>query len=98
MRKMISIFGLVVLLTTLLAGCGKTASDYKHLVKEYKEVVCIGMDKQTSMSEKAAALQRQMELNSEYEKALKTLPEKEKSKLIMAWGKVMAEVVDGKCD
>jgi outer membrane murein-binding lipoprotein Lpp len=41
MRKMISIFGLVVLFTTLLAGCGKTASDYNYLVKEYKEVVCI---------------------------------------------------------
>ena len=98
MRKMISIFGVVVLFMTLLAGCSKEASDYDHLLKEYKEVVCIGMDTHSSMSEKTSALERQLELNSEYEKALKVLSKKEQSKLIMNWSKVMAEVADGKCD
>ena len=54
--------------------------------------------KGNSMSDKTQALSRQLELNKEYEEALKNLSNEEKSKLMMNWAKALAEVADGKCD
>nr|NQU90808.1 hypothetical protein [Bacteroidota bacterium] len=99
MRYPVKVFGVLLIVSALLMSCAKKASDYDALVKEYKKVACIGMvDKNASMSEKANALERQLELNEEYKKALKTLSSKEQAKLLMAWSKAMAEVADGKCD
>jgi len=98
MKKHFKTFAVIIIASGLLVSCGKKASDYNHLVKEYKKVVCIGMDNSSSMAQKTKALQRQNELNIEYEEALESLPDKEKAKLMMAWGNAMAEVADGKCD
>jgi hypothetical protein len=98
MKNFTKTLATILLFTALITGCGKKASDYNYLVKEYKEVVCIGMDQNASMTEKNQALQRQMELNTEYEKALESLSQKEKAKLILAWSHAMAEVSDGNCD
>jgi len=98
MKKQVKNFALVLVVSAFLVSCGKTANDYNYLVKEYKKVVCIGMDNSSSMSEKTKALQRQNELNVEYQEALESLSTKEQAKLIMAWSNAMAEVADGKCN
>lgn len=98
MKKHFKTFAVIIIASGLLVGCGKKASDYNYLVKEYKKVVCIGLDNSSSMSEKTKALQRQNELNVEYQEALESLSDKEQAKLMMAWGNAMAEVADGKCD
>jgi len=99
MKNLKTIFGAVIFASFMLTSCGKKASDYEGIVKEYKKVLCVGMDKNNnSMSDKTKALQRQLELNKEYEEALKNLSQDEKSKLIMSWANALAEVSDGKCD
>ncbi|MBM3922427.1 MAG: hypothetical protein FJ340_04385 [Sphingomonadales bacterium] len=99
MKKTIQFFGVLLLCSTLMISCSKKASDYDNLVKEYKKVLCIVMDKNnSSMSEKTKALQRQQELNTEYQEALTNLSQEEKSKLLMSWANAVAEVGDGKCD
>jgi hypothetical protein len=99
MKKSMTIFGAILIAATILSSCGKKASDYENIVKEYKKVLCIVMDKNNnSISEKTKALQRQQELNKEYEEAIKNLSQEEKSKLMMSWANALAEVSDGKCD
>lgn len=98
MKKHLKAFAVIVIATGLLVSCGKSANDFDHLIREYKKVVCIGLDNSSSMSQKAKALQRQNELNVEYQEALESLSDKEQAKLMMAWGNAMAEVADGKCD
>ena len=94
-----TIFGAILIAATILTSCGKKASDYENIIKEYKEVACVVMDKNNnSMSDKTKALQRQLELNKEYEEAIKNLSLEEKSKLMMSWANALAEVSDGKCD
>ena len=80
-----------------LAGCGGSASDYQSLVDEYKDVMCIGMDPNATMTAKTEALSRQIALNEEYLKAINSLGLKEKQALMMAWAKAVAEVADGNC-
>ncbi|NVJ88985.1 MAG: hypothetical protein HWD82_06050 [Flavobacteriaceae bacterium] len=99
MKKSMTIFGAILIVATILTSCGKKASDYDSIVKEYKDILCVVMDKNNnSMSDKTKALQRQQELNKEYEEALKNLSQEEKSKLMMSWANSLAEVSDGKCD
>jgi hypothetical protein len=99
MKKTMTIFWAILFASTIFIGCGKKASDYEGIIKEYKKVYCIGMYKNNeSMSDKTKALQRQLELNKEYEEALKNLSADEKSKLMMSWANAMAEVADGNCD
>ncbi len=94
-----TIFGVILFASAILTSCGKKASDYEGITKEYKKVLCVVMDKNNnSMSDKTKALQRQLELNKEYEEAIKNLSPDEKSKLMMSWANIMAEVSDGKCD
>ncbi|MCH2133524.1 MAG: hypothetical protein MK116_07225 [Phycisphaerales bacterium] len=83
--------------TIILAGCGDSADQYQGLIDEYKHVMCVGMDPNASMTAKTEALNRQLELNQEYQLALQSLPPEAQQKLIMAWTKVMAEVADGNC-
>jgi|688.fasta_scaffold1041148_1 hypothetical protein len=99
MKKTMQFFGVLLLTSLLVVSCSKKASDYDGLVKEYKKVLCIVMDKNnSSISEKTKALQRQQELNTEYQEALTNLSQEEKSKLLMSWANAVAEVGDGKCD
>jgi hypothetical protein len=99
MKKLMTIFGVIIFSSAILTSCGKKASNYEGIVKEYKKVLCVVMDKNNnSMSDKTKALQRQLELNKEYEEALKNLSQDEKSKLMMSWANALAEVSDGKCD
>jgi hypothetical protein len=98
MKKLMTIFGAILFASVILTSCGKKASEYEKLTKEYKNVLCIGMGNWSSLSDKTKALQRQLELNKEYEEALKSLPQDEKAKLMMSWANIMAEVADGKCD
>ena len=94
-----TIFGVILLASAILTSCGKKASNYEGIVKEYKKVLCVGMDKNNnSMSDKTKALQRQLELNKEYEEALKNLSVDEQPKLMMSMANAMAEAADGKCD
>lgn len=99
MKKLMTIFGAIFFISLTLASCGKKSSDYENIIKEYKKVLCVVMnDKNSSMSDKTKALQRQQELNKEYEEALKNLSAEEQSKLMMSWANALAEVSDGKCD
>jgi len=99
MKKNMVFIGAIIVASVLFSSCGKKASDYENLVKEYKQVLCVGMGKKgNSLSDKTQALSRQLELNKEYEEALKNLSNEEKSKLMMNWAKALAEVADGKCD
>ena len=99
MKNLKTIFGAVIFASFMLTSCGKKASDYEGIAKEYKKVLCVVMDKNNnSISDKTKALQRQQELNKEYEEALKNLSQDEKSKLMMSWANALAEVSDGKCD
>jgi hypothetical protein len=99
MRKIMTIFGVILFASAILTSCGKKASDYEGIVKEYKMVLCVVMDKNNgSMSDVDKALQRQQELNKEFDEAIKNLSQDEKSKLFMSWSNAVAEVTDGKCD
>ena len=99
MKKSMTILGGILIAATVLTSCGKKASDYDNIVKEYKKILCVVMDENNnSMSDKTKALQRQQELNKEYEEAIKNLSQEEKSKLMMSWANALAEVRDGKCD
>lgn len=84
-HKLIIICVAFVFASSILASCGKEASDYEMLTKEYKEVLCItlGMT-DASLSEKSKAVQKQNKLNLEYEEALKSLSQDEKSKLMLS--------------
>ena len=99
MKQKLTILAALLVAFTLVASCGKKATEYDSLIKEYKKVLCINMDQNNhSMSEKTQALTRQLELNKEYEEAIKTLSTEEKSKLMMNWANALAEVSEGKCD
>jgi hypothetical protein len=103
MKKVMTIFGAILFASVILTSCGKKASDYDTLVKEYKQVLCTVMSSTqgkegASMSDATKALQRQQELNKEYEEAIKNLSGDEQSKLMMNWANALAEVSDGKCD
>ena len=87
-----------VFASSILASCGKEASDYEKLTKEYKEVLCIAGETDASLSEKSKALQKQIELNVKYEEALKSLSQDEKSKLMLSWSNAMLEASTGQCD
>ena len=93
------ICGAIVIASSFLASCGKKASDYQKLTKEYKEVLCItlGMT-DASLSEKSKAVQKQNKLNLEYEEALESLSKAERSKLKISWGVAMLEASEGICD
>lgn len=88
---------LVVSLLILFSRCGKSAKDYKYIVDEYKNVMCIGMNN-SSLTEKTKALQRQQELNKEFEEALKNLSVEEQGKLEMEMSIALANVAEGKCE
>jgi basic membrane lipoprotein Med (substrate-binding protein (PBP1-ABC) superfamily) len=99
MKKAMTIFGVILFASAILTSCGKKASNYEGIVKEYKKVGCVVMDKNNnSMSDKSKALQRQQELNKEYEEALKNLSVDEQPKLMMSMANALAEISDGKCD
>ena len=99
MKKVITNLGVFLLICTTLASCGKKASDFEYIVKEYKKTLCVVMGKNNnSISDKTKALQRQQDLNKEYEEAVKSLSQEEQSKLMMSWANALAEVSDGKCD
>jgi len=80
-------------------GSGSKAQSFQYIIDEYKQVVCINMNQDTSvsMTDRTKALNRQLELNKEYEQALRKLSDSEKSKLMMSWALVMSEVADGNC-
>tara|TARA_B110000196_G_C20693550_1_gene451943 strand:- start:208 stop:504 length:297 start_codon:yes stop_codon:yes gene_type:complete len=80
-------------------GSGPSAESFQYIVDEYKQVICVHMDKNSSasMSDRTKALSRQIELNKEYEEALLKLSDAEKSKFMMSWALVLSEVVDGNC-
>lgn len=99
MKKNVTIIGAIIVASVLFSSCGKKSSDYDNLIKEYKQVLCVGLGKNSnSLSDKTQALTRQLELNQEYAEALKNLSDEEKAKLMMKWAKALAEVADGKCD
>jgi len=99
MNKLMIICGAIVIASSILASCGKKASDYEKLTKEYKEVLCItAVGTDASLSEKSKALQKQMDLNVKYEEALKSLSQDEKSKLMLSWANAMYEASAGQCD
>lgn len=81
----------------MLVSCGgPSAADYQHIIDEYKEVLCIGMNP-TSFTAQTEAFERQLELNDEYLKSLAKLSTKEKQKFQMQWAKILAQVADGDC-
>lgn len=98
MRNLVTTASLAVLVSLLISGCGKKAEDYESIVSEYKKVVCVGMSQSSSLSEKTQALQRQQELNKEYQDAINNLSNEEKSKLMLSWAKALAEASEGKCN
>jgi uncharacterized lipoprotein YehR (DUF1307 family) len=91
-----SVWLVILSLSIAITGCGKKASTYDSLIKEYKKCVSTGLDKNAALSDKTKALQRQLELNKEYETALKTLSQEEAAKLMAAWANAMAEASEGK--
>ena len=98
MKKSLIILGVILFTSMTITSCGKKASDYENIIKEYKEVLCIGMNSNSSTSDKSKALERQLELNKEYEAALKDLSQDEQSKLMMSWSTAVSEGMTGKCD
>ena len=92
-------FYILVLAPMVLIGCdGSSADQYQWIVDEYKEVLCIGYDRNASMTAKTEALGRQLQLNEEYKKALASLSLGDQQVLLLAWTKALAEVVDGDCN
>lgn len=79
-------------------GCSNKADSYEHLVKEYREVLCIVMDENAEFSVKTKALERQVELNEEYQKAVSELSGDEQGKLMTSWANMAMEVSEGKCN
>lgn len=77
-----------------ISGCGKKASDFDPLITEYKQCLETAMDQTSSLSEKTKALQRQLELNNEYQSALQALGSGERQKLMMKWAVMLSEVAD----
>ena len=81
----------------ILISCGKKADDYQNLIDEYKDVICISQDPSASLSGKASALNKQLELQKEYTDALGELDNEEKTKFMMKWSVALAEASEGKC-
>jgi len=87
------------LFTALFFGsCAKNADSYKPLVDEYKTVMCTALDSTSSLSEKAKAQSRQVELNQELQEAMSKLELEELSKLTSMMNIAMAEASEGKCN
>lgn len=82
----------------ILISCGKKASDYNYLTKEYKNIICISKDPSATVSQKMKALQSQLSLQNEYMTALKNLNNDEKAKFIMNWSVALSEANEGNCD
>jgi len=97
MKKIIS----MCLMVFLFCSCGSSskAQSFQYIVDEYKQVICVNMnqDSSVSMTDRTKALNRQLELNKEYEEALLKLSNAEKSKLIMSWALAVSEAADGNC-
>ena len=99
MKKAMNMVVAILFPFVIFTSCGKKASDYDNIVKEYKKILCVLIDENNkAMSDKTKALQRQQELNKEYQEAIKKLSQDEKSKLLISWANALAEVGDGKCD
>lgn len=82
----------------MLHSCGKKASDYDHLINEYKNIICISKDTNATMTQKTQALQKQLNLQNEYMNALNDLNNDEKAKFMMNWSAALAEANDGYCN
>jgi len=82
----------------ILNSCGKKASDYDHLINEYKDIICISKDTNATMTQKTEALQRQLSLQNEYINALKDLSNEEKATFMLNWSSALAKANDDYCD
>lgn len=82
----------------ILNSCGKKASDYDHLINEYKDIICISKDTNATMTQKTEALQRQLSLQNEYINALKDLSNEEKAKFMLNWSAALSKANDGDCN
>lgn len=82
----------------LLVSCGKKADDYKSLITEYKDIICISQNPNSSLTDKTNALSRQLELQKEYTDALSELDNDEKAKFMMQWSVALSEASEGKCN
>ena len=67
MKKIIIISFLILMICN--CGSGTSAVSFQHIIDEYKEVLCVNQSSSSSISEKTKALERQLELNSEYLKS-----------------------------
>ena len=98
MKKGITLSAVLFSVTLLLSSCGKKASDYDNLVKEYKDVMCVSARGGASMEDMAKALEKQAKLNEELKAATENLSDEEKVKLASSLAKVFQEISEGKCN
>lgn len=99
MKKAMTILGGILFVSATSTGCVTMASDYDNILREYKKMLCVLMDENNnSMSDKTKSLQRQQELNKEFQEAMKKLSQDEKSNLLRSWANALVEVGEGKCD
>jgi aromatic ring hydroxylase len=99
MKKAMTILGAILFVSATSTSCVKMASDYDNILREYKKMLCVLMDENNnSMSDKTKSLQRQQELNKEFQEAMKKLSQDEKSNLLRSWANALVEVGEGKCD
>ena len=89
--------GLFVGANLLGAGCGMMASQYDDLVTRYKQELCLAYQSKAK-DEKTKSLERQAQLNKDYEAALASLSETEKAKLTLKWSMAQAQASQGNCD
>jgi len=84
-------------LCLLMSGCGKMASQYDHLVSQYKQELCLAYRTRVA-DEKAKAVERVAQLTKDYETALTGLSATEQAKLSLKWSMAQADASQGKCD